>query len=101
MAAIIGDQKNPPKTKKTTNDLHYWLHLKKEVLHQVTAVMFTNKLLWSHLVLIKNPESATSETETRPSRNAFRDKTETLKSGLETKTDFEYYNTRFWCSLYM
>ena len=49
--------------------------------------------------------SPQSETETRPSKNAldFLDKTKNLKrvrvrvgvreTGLETKTDLEYYNT--------
>ncbi len=33
----------------------------------------------SQLALIKNPKSAMSETETRPSQNAFDSETETLK----------------------
>ncbi len=53
--------KNP-----TTNDLHYWLHLKNKVLHPITATVLTNK---SVVVLIKNPQSAMSETETGPSQN--------------------------------
>ncbi len=28
---------------QTTNDLHYWLHLKKKVLHPITVIMLTNK----------------------------------------------------------
>ncbi len=47
------------------------LHLKKKVLHPITGIMLTNKLLWSWLVLIKNPESTI----------------------FETKTDLECYNT--------
>ncbi len=58
--------------------------------------MLANK---SVVVLIKNLEFATSESETRPSQNAFDLKTRLrpLKSGLETglktKTNLKYYNT--------
>lgn len=40
---------------------------------------------WLSLDWIKNPQSVQSETETRPSKNAF----ETLKSGLETMSNLK------------
>ncbi len=46
-------------------------------------------LLWSWLVLIKNPESAMSETETRLSPNTFDADTRPSKGCLET--DLKYY----------
>ncbi len=46
-----------------------------------------------------------SETKTRPSQNAFDSKTRPRPSksghetGLETKTDLEYYNTTVWLNM--
>ncbi len=31
------------KLRQTTNDLHYWLHLRKKILHSITFIMLTNK----------------------------------------------------------
>ncbi len=66
--------------------------MKKKVLHPITVFMLTNK---SVVVLIKNPESAMSKTETRPSQNVFNSETRARlsKSGLEPKTSLKYYNT--------
>ena len=54
---------------------------------------------WSWLVSFKKPESTQSESEIKLSKNALHSKTRPrtskngLKTGPETKTDLEYYNT--------
>ncbi len=78
---------------QTANDFCYWLRLKKKVIHPVTAITVTN-LLWSWLIFIKNSRSATSETETRSSQNAFHSETRPWKNGCETglrsQTNLQY-----------
>ena len=66
-------------------------------IRQYTGNLVIFPQLWSWLVLKKNRESSMSETETRPRPNAVESETRPRpsKSGLETKTGLEYYNTTF------
>ncbi len=67
------------------------LHLKEQILHPNEIIMLTRK---SVVVLTGlDQKSAVPETKTRPSQNALDSEMWPSKSGLQTKTDLEYYNT--------
>lgn len=60
-------------------------------LNKAVAGFFSVTICLSPLVLIRNPESGQSETETGPSKQAS--ESETRSGGFESETNLQYHNT--------